>query len=42
MPYKDEKVIGILLEQTAVAEERCQGYRGELAVGITPVGIVCR
>lgn len=34
MPYKDEKVVGILLEQAAIAEERCDGYREELAEAV--------
>lgn len=35
MAYKDEKVVGILLEEADKVEERCEGYRGELreAVG---------
>jgi hypothetical protein len=34
VPYKDEKVVGILLEQAAIAEERCDGYREELAEAV--------
>lgn len=34
MPYKDEKVVGILLEQAAIAEERCDGYLEELAEAV--------
>ncbi|MGL3822310.1 hypothetical protein [Sphingopyxis sp. R3-92] len=34
MPYKDEKVIGILLEQVETIEDRCPGYREELAEAI--------
>lgn len=37
MPYKDEKVIGILLEQAAVAEDRCDGYRDELAEAVADI-----
>ena len=37
MPYKDEKVIGILLEQAAIAEERCDGYRDELAEAVADI-----
>lgn len=37
MPYKDEKVIGILLEQAAAAEERCDGYREELAEAVADI-----
>lgn len=37
MPYKDEKVIGILLEQAALAEERCDGYSDELAEAVADI-----
>jgi len=37
MPYKDEKVIGILLDQAATSEERCVGYREELAEAIADI-----
>jgi hypothetical protein len=37
VPYKDEKVIGILLEQAATAEERCNGYREELAEAVADI-----
>jgi hypothetical protein len=37
VPYKDEKVIGILLEQAATAEERCDGYREELAEAVADI-----
>jgi hypothetical protein len=37
VPYKDEKVIGILLEQAAVAEDRCDGYRDELAEAVADI-----
>ncbi|SEQ99887.1 hypothetical protein [Sphingobium sp. YR768] len=37
MPYKDEKVIGILLEQAAVAEARCDGYHEELAEAVADI-----
>ena len=35
MAYKDEKVVGILLEEAGKVEERCEGYHEELrdAVG---------
>jgi hypothetical protein len=35
--YKDEKVIGILLEQSDAVEERCAGYREELKEAVADI-----
>ena len=37
MAYKDEKVVGILLEQALAVEERCEGYRDELAEALADI-----
>lgn len=37
MAYKDEKVIGILLEQADSIEERCVGYREELREAVADI-----
>lgn len=37
MAYKDEKVIGILLEQSNATEERCVGYREELKEAVADI-----
>lgn len=37
MAYKDEKVIGILLEQASATEERCEGYREELKEALADI-----
>ena len=37
MAYKDEKVIGILLEQAGAVPERCDGYREELQHAVADV-----
>jgi hypothetical protein len=35
--YKDEKVIGILLEQAGAIPERCDGYREEVQHAVADV-----
>lgn len=37
MAYKDEKVIGILLEQVDAVDERCDDYREELRHAVADV-----
>lgn len=37
MAYKDEKVVGILLEQAEAIEERCEGYRDELKIAVADI-----
>lgn len=37
MAYKDEKVVGILLEQADATEERCEGYRNELKIAVADI-----
>lgn len=37
MAYKDEKVVGILLEQADVIDERCEGYRDELKEAVADI-----
>lgn len=37
MAYKDEKVIGILLEQASAVEERCDGYRNEIKEAVADI-----
>ncbi len=37
MAYKDEKVVGILLEQAGAIEERCPGYRDELKHAVADI-----
>jgi hypothetical protein len=37
MAYKDEKVVTIILEQVAVVEERCDGYREEVQTALAEI-----
>lgn len=37
MAYKDDKVIGILLEQSSAIDERCEGYRDELKEAVADI-----
>lgn len=37
MAFKDEKVIGILLEQADALPERCDGYRGEIKEAVADI-----
>lgn len=37
MAYKDEKVVGILLEEAGAIEERCEGYRDELKEAVADI-----
>lgn len=37
MAYKDEKVVGILLEQAKAVDERCEGYREELSEAVADI-----
>lgn len=37
MAFKDEKVVGILLEEAEAAEERCPGYRDEISHAVADI-----
>lgn len=37
MPLNEKKIIAILLAETALIEERCEGYREELVNAVTDI-----